>query len=243
VIATHVNATILLHRGLEIRGEDVTADTKNNASQAKDIGNVTKESGVTFQYAVRKDINKEEFKNLKVMPFQVQIHFRRLNGMKCLRVITKSQQLTFDRKVAEENANIAVLGMNAVQQSAHLASKGKYSEARVYNLGNKKMLSRAAHTSEQQQQYTKWFSTGKKFEEELSKVQHTEVQDLGVDLDDMDEEEAVVKEEKEKDKDAPKKKVGFDKKAKANQVRKNNRTDSTANMLYQMKSMHSNQFK
>lgn len=63
VIATHVTATITLHKGLEMREDDVeklekqakestssstTSDKKT--SSKKDIGNVTKETGITFQY-------------------------------------------------------------------------------------------------------------------------------------------------------------------------------------------------
>jgi len=154
--------------------------------------------------------------------------------MKCLRTITKAQPVTFDRKLAEDHANIAVLGQNAVQQSAKLASHGAYTEARMYNLQNKKLLTRAAQTEEQQSQFSKWVSHGHKFEQEMGKAQQTEL-DNGMNLD--DEEAFDAKDAKES---KPAKKVSFDKKSKA---RKNNRTDSTANMLYQMKSTSSNAFK
>jgi len=174
---------------------------------------------------------------MKDLPFQVQILFTKLDGMKCVRVITKLQPVTFDKQVAEAKANIAVLGMNAVQQSAKLASKGKYSDARMYNLANKQALSRAAKTPQQQHQLKKWAAYGQDFETELSRVQKREIETLG----DLDEAEEEV-EAKEKD---TKSVFSFlsKKKAEVNKLRRNQREDTTATMLYKMKSADTNKFK
>jgi len=54
VIATHVTATMLVHKGLQISSDEEEA----SYSVVKDIGNVTKESGVTFEYYVKLDYKK-----------------------------------------------------------------------------------------------------------------------------------------------------------------------------------------
>ena len=54
VIATNVEATLILHRGLYIRNPD---DPQEKLQTIKrDIGNVTKQTEITFEYGVQ---NKE----------------------------------------------------------------------------------------------------------------------------------------------------------------------------------------
>ncbi len=125
-LAVLVNVTVVLHKGLYIRSDaedDVLADnnvpttttatnndnnnnSKIKSSEVRDIGNVTRESNLTFEYGIRSNFKKEEFNQLKALPFQLQIRYTRLDGMKCMRTISKSQPVTFDRKVAEDRANI-----------------------------------------------------------------------------------------------------------------------------------------
>jgi len=239
VIATHVSATMMVHKGLQISTDD--DESKPSNSRIRDIGNVTSESGVTFEYFIKEDYKKEEFNNLKELPFQVQIRYSKLDGMKCIRIITKSQPITFDKKVAEESANIAVLGMNAVHQSAKMATKGDYSGARMYNLANKKALSRAAKTPTQQQQYSKWVDYGKDFDSKISKVQKKEVAE-GLALDDEESDDMPI--EKEKQETSEKKSFSFFKKKKedVSKLRRNQRDDTTSTLLYNMKSADVNKF-
>ena len=60
----------------------------------------------------------------------MQIRYRRKDGSKWLRVITQTREVTRDREAMEKGANVAVLGMAAVQRSAQLAQAGKMQEAR-----------------------------------------------------------------------------------------------------------------
>jgi len=41
---------------------------------------------------------------MKDLPFQLQIIYTKLDGMKCMRVISKKQPITFDRSEAEEKS-------------------------------------------------------------------------------------------------------------------------------------------
>lgn len=59
----------------------------------KDIGNVTAETEVSFQYGMKKE---EELKqqnihmsHLEKISFQTIIYYTRPNGMKCMRVMTE----------------------------------------------------------------------------------------------------------------------------------------------------------
>jgi hypothetical protein len=49
VVATHVSATIFVHKGLAIKTESL--DDEEKSVDVRDIGNVTKETGITFEYS------------------------------------------------------------------------------------------------------------------------------------------------------------------------------------------------
>lgn len=61
----------------------------------------------------------------------VQIRYTKLDGMKCIRIISREQKATRDREQAELAANVDVLGLNAVQKSAKIAQKGEYTAGMV----------------------------------------------------------------------------------------------------------------
>lgn len=92
----------------------------------------------------------------------------------------------------------------------------------MYNLQNKKMLSRAAQNEEQKQQFSKWSAHGHQLEQELSKVQREELSE-GLDLDDDEEysgQSDKKEKEKDKEKEAKEKKVKFEAKSKVISIHK-----------------------
>lgn len=112
--------------------------------------------------------------------------------------------------------------MNAVQQSAKLAHKGDYAAARMFNLSNKKVLSRAAKTETQQRQYKLWASDGRRFESEMNEVQRDEDDDM-IDneaADDDDEEEDEEATNSNNNADGKRERVEQEKKAKVQEKMK-----------------------
>jgi hypothetical protein len=143
IIATSVKMKVIIHKGLEFRNEEEESLNKEKNVLTKEFGNVTAESEMTFEYKV-KDIEELEkatdfdIKAIKELPFQTQIEFTKLDGMKCIRVITKVQQVTNDRKEVEAEADVDVLGVNCVQQAAKLARRGSFRKAQAYMKGQRK---------------------------------------------------------------------------------------------------------
>lgn len=228
VIATHVSLEILLHKGLFIIDSEKDDDEQEKKSYAvKDIGNVTKESSITLEYGIRVNY-VEEFKNLKALPFQIKIHFTKLDGMKCLRVITKSQEITFSKEEAEKHAEVPILASHAVQQSAKLGMKGDYLKARLTNLSSKVMLSRTSKSPAQRQQFTSWSHQARDLESELSSAQKKEMDEGFNEDEDDDSSEDIEK--------------SIEKKEKVKKSRRNKRNDATSNMFYNMKSANSKKF-
>ncbi len=64
--------------------------------------------------------------DIKSLPFQLQIRYTKLDGTKCIRIISKEQPVTWDKQQAEQHANVDILGLNSVQQAAKAAQQGDY---------------------------------------------------------------------------------------------------------------------
>ena len=91
---------------------------------------------MTFEYKIKEIEELEKSKEfdiskLKALPFKTQIEFTKLDGLKCIRVITKVQQVSHDRKEVEEEADANILGVNCVQQAARLAKRGSFRKAQA----------------------------------------------------------------------------------------------------------------
>ncbi|KAF2072511.1 hypothetical protein CYY_006178 [Polysphondylium violaceum] len=140
-IATNVSLKLFLHSGLYVTNNGEKCD---NSSVENVIGNANKETTVAFEYGV-KSRNLID-KDLKSIPFQLQLYYTTLDGKKCVRIITQTQEITTDKNLAEQHADIDVLGINLVQQSSKIASKGDYSNSRAKNVTNANYLDHVMNT-------------------------------------------------------------------------------------------------
>jgi len=228
VIATHVSVKLVMHNGLFIRTEgEEQKQVEKQSFVTREVGNVTADSAFTFEYGV-KAANEVKNKQLSALPFQLQIYYTKLNGMKCIRVITREQKLTWDRAQAEAEVNMDVLGMNAMQQTAQIAQHGDYSYARLNNYTHLNMLNRVAQTGKQQGSFGRWAAQGADFEENIRQEQKQELDDgLDLDCDQVDEGSEARDRERDRDRDRDREDRRRD--------RRRNR-DGVSNMLWNMKS-------
>eukprot|EP01091_Cochliopodium_minus_P013921 TRINITY_DN4604_c0_g1_i1.p1 TRINITY_DN4604_c0_g1~~TRINITY_DN4604_c0_g1_i1.p1 ORF type:complete len:624 (-),score=193.39 TRINITY_DN4604_c0_g1_i1:69-1940(-) len=116
IVATQCSIAIKASKQVKIEEKD--------CSFKKYVGNVTKDLSVTLEYSFKEDLVGQ------ILFFQLQITYRDLKGVKKLRCITKSLKVTNDRKLAEEELNFDVISANTIQNSAKIAKKGEYSEAK-----------------------------------------------------------------------------------------------------------------
>jgi len=122
-------AMVLLHRGLQFRGE--MADEKENRNwMVKDFGNITAQTECTFSYGFRPK-SECDLSGVKEIPFQVHLLYTRPNGMQCLRVASTVVPVTEDRQQAEENADAEVIGTHAANRAAKYAKEGDYESAQL----------------------------------------------------------------------------------------------------------------
>lgn len=134
VIATHVNVEVNLHKSIEFKNEEPQNLSFMNSRLRKKVGNATAVSSFSFAYNLKADnelnelgINKEQ---LQTIPIQAVIEYVSLEGMKCVRVISKRQPVTFDREKAKGSSKLEVLARAGRRQAAWYAEQGRFSDVR-----------------------------------------------------------------------------------------------------------------
>jgi hypothetical protein len=88
------------------------------------------------------DADRVKAENIAGLPFQIQIRFTMVDGTRRMRIITHTKDVTQNKFEVEKDADVEVLGLNLVHQSAALAQEGKYSYSCQYIQENKHMLDR-----------------------------------------------------------------------------------------------------
>ncbi|KAL4239000.1 hypothetical protein ACF0H5_003704 [Mactra antiquata] len=146
-IATAVDVTVILHPDLTF---DEPGYHDGSNLLVKEVGNAAKDTDLTFQFKAKDKTRKPV---AKYIPFQVQISYTLKNGMRCLRVLSNTIEVTEDRKMMEENINVAVIGVAAVHQTSQLASKVDIKNAQAYLRCVNKMMVRGAKNSIQMEEY------------------------------------------------------------------------------------------
>eukprot|EP00005_Dracoamoeba_jomungandri_P012139 CAMPEP_0174266078 /NCGR_PEP_ID=MMETSP0439-20130205/28853_1 /TAXON_ID=0 /ORGANISM="Stereomyxa ramosa, Strain Chinc5" /LENGTH=814 /DNA_ID=CAMNT_0015352839 /DNA_START=40 /DNA_END=2481 /DNA_ORIENTATION=+ len=172
VVAVNVKAKMILHESM-VMNEVVDGVEVEQTELEKDVGIATTGTSLTFDYHVKNP--KLLDKNIKYLPFQVQISFTRLNGMRMVRVITKRQRITRDRAVAEKKVNQEILGINTVRKAAQYARHGDYETARLYTYSNSRLMNRTSTTSQQRSTLRTWTAKTEHMDRQLRDCQTREV--------------------------------------------------------------------
>lgn len=74
IIASNVVAKIKLHKGLQFRNEDKSLLSEDNSLLVRDLGNVTEETEITFEYGLKKvaellEMEDIDLTEIKSFPF------------------------------------------------------------------------------------------------------------------------------------------------------------------------------
>jgi len=135
-------AMIVLHRGLQFRGEmDDEEDNRNWV--VRDLGNVRADTELTVSYGFRP---KEyyDMSDVDQIPFQLQLMYSKPNGERCLRICTSVLSTTNDRLQAEQHADVKVIGTHAALRAAKYAKEGDYQAAQMEARAAQRFLRRNA---------------------------------------------------------------------------------------------------
>jgi hypothetical protein len=137
------------------------------------FGYTQDETETLFEYSIKP--GTELPAELKSLPLQVQVHYTKMNGIKCVRIISQAQPITRSRQTAEAEADVSLLGLHAMKHAAVVAQKGDYSKARLYSANARQVLSHAAKTPQQQAQFVSYARNHTRFEAEIGNLQQDEL--------------------------------------------------------------------
>lgn len=116
---------------------------------------------------------------LKVLPFQAQITYTTLDGKKCVRVISKKQEVGFEKEEIQKEANVNILATHAQQQSAALAKEGNYRRAQANMRMWKPQVAKACKNEEDLNDFKVWEKgAAQELYSNLQNVQMEEAADL-----------------------------------------------------------------
>jgi len=125
IVATNVVATLILHKCLYVRDSEVL--NTRESFVVREIGNVTKETELTFEFGLREDADIDT-KIVNKLPFQLKISYTSRDGSKILRVLTQMRPTTADRKTAEDCSDRTILASHMAQSRSRLIQSNKQSE-------------------------------------------------------------------------------------------------------------------
>eukprot|EP00343_Euplotes_focardii_P000387 CAMPEP_0205801322 /NCGR_PEP_ID=MMETSP0205-20121125/3271_1 /ASSEMBLY_ACC=CAM_ASM_000278 /TAXON_ID=36767 /ORGANISM="Euplotes focardii, Strain TN1" /LENGTH=236 /DNA_ID=CAMNT_0053065875 /DNA_START=90 /DNA_END=797 /DNA_ORIENTATION=+ len=125
------------------------------------MGNVNEQAEVTFAYKLKdaeelKELEGFDINELKEVPFQAQIEYCKLDGSKCIRIISRILQTTQDESQAKEETNLGIVAVNAAHQASTLTRQGKFREAQAVLMNNKKFIRENIKSEIDQNIYNNW---------------------------------------------------------------------------------------
>lgn len=134
VIATQVSVQVFLNQAVRFDTENPEHLSLNDSRMNKFVGNATPSSSFSFHYTIKTDqeiialgIVKE---NIKSIPFQALFRFQSLDGKKCMRAITKSSPVSFNKAEVQQEVDVEILARAGRRKAVQLAEEGKLEEAK-----------------------------------------------------------------------------------------------------------------
>ena len=146
-IASEVLVRMNLNKCMTFRDKEEKDLINDGSSITEKIGNAAKETETYFELkfkkalklAEMKDINFDELKNLT---FQCEITYKKKNGGKYVRIISKNLKISDNKEEVENQANYDIISTMEIQKSAKLASEGLYREAQAQAHITRKFLAK-----------------------------------------------------------------------------------------------------
>ena len=176
VIASEVEVRMNLNKCMTFRDKEEKDMINDGSSITQKIGNASKETETYFELkfkkalklAEMKDINFDDMKNLT---FQCEIIYKKKNGGKYLRIISKNLKISDNKEEVEAQADFEIISTMEVQKSAKLASEGLYREAQAQAHIARKYLGQNKKISYKNSQTYKMFNNNMNyFNSNLEKI-------------------------------------------------------------------------
>ena len=135
-IASEVSIRMNLNKSLTFRDKAEIDLINDGSSFVEKIGNATKETETYYELKFKKAVKLAEMKDinfdeLKDLTFQCEITFKKKNGGKYARIISRNLKVSDNKEDVEKNANYEIISTKEIQKAAKLASVGLFREAQA----------------------------------------------------------------------------------------------------------------
>ena len=188
-IASEVEIKMNLNKCMTFRDKEEKDMINDGASIILKLGNVSKETETYFELKFKKAIKLAEmmdinFDELKYLIFQCEIIYRKKNGGKYVRIISRNLKISDKKEEVENQANFDIITTMEIQKSAKLASQGLYREAQAQAHITRKYLSKNKKSNENNNESYKMFNNNMNhFNQNLGRLynQHEEKQNINMD--------------------------------------------------------------
>jgi len=160
IVATNVTVKLFLHKAFKAPTDgEWKAPLGDKQWVERTIGNAYDDSEITAEFELH---SEEQLMNLlkddqkKEVPFQVQIVYLAPSGMRCLRVISRSREVTTNQEEAEEDVDVPILGMHVNNKTAKLAEQGDIYNAKRTQQGYSSLMNNRITSDSERVQYNIW---------------------------------------------------------------------------------------
>lgn len=147
----------------------------------KNIGNVATTTGVSYNYDITADfrarlkarflVDGQAAQAEDTIAVQVQITYTKPSGEVCLRVLSQTIPLEFERSKTEDTMNSTVVSLAAIHFSASLAQNGLYEEARIHLVSTQRLLQRGMKSEAHQRDYMSFVIQAEKLDQFMREAQ------------------------------------------------------------------------
>ncbi len=162
-----INMDLAANSSLKSKYEEQVKKQNSNYIELN-LGTVTAETDLSFEFAVS---DKKIASKLDSVRLQAVVEYTNTAGDKLVRVFNATKNIVHDRFDAEQESNISVLGLNAVQQGAKLAQLQAVQQARMKLLSVQRLCDRINASEIQQEEYGNFVQWSQELENALRELQ------------------------------------------------------------------------
>ena len=173
-LASEVEIKMNLNKCMSFRDEEKKDLINDESSIVKKLGNVTKEKETYFELKFKESIKLAEmydinFDELKNLVFQVEIVYKKKDGGKYIKIITKNLKVSDNKDEINKIADMNIVSTLQIQKSAKLAAKGNLMEAQAQiHIARNYLGNNIGYNLNNQQIYTQFNSNMNSFHSLLS---------------------------------------------------------------------------
>ena len=174
-IASEVSIKMNLNKCMTFRDKAEIDLINDGSSITEKIGNATKETETYYELKFKKALKLAEMKDINFdklnnLTFQCEITYKKKDGGKYVRIISRNLKISDNKEEVENKANYELISTMEIQKSAKLASAGLYREAQAQAHITRKFLNKNIANNNSKESYQMFNSNMNRFNRDLGQL-------------------------------------------------------------------------